>query len=156
MSPPRLHRILVLLAAMTLGSCSAPTDTGTITDNALARQRWASERPAAYDYTLSVSCFCIQDVTRPVVIVVNGTSVVSRTYADTGAPVPAQWATTFPSIDGLFEKIASATAAHAATLDVTYDATRGFPTHIAIDYVAQIADDEIVYTIRDFHSRPTN
>ena len=34
-----------------------------------------------------------------------------------------------------------------------YDPQRGYPTRIGIDYIANAIDDEINYTILDFHVR---
>jgi hypothetical protein len=39
---------------------------------------------------------------------------------------------------------------HAETVDVLYDATRGFPVSIQIDGSRGIADDELFYGTRDF------
>ena len=50
---------------------------------------------------------------------------------------------------GLFEIVADAGRRNAATLDVDYDPRDGHPTRIAIDYELQMADDEIVYTVRE-------
>ena len=146
-----LRRTIALAILLLQASCSAIT--GAESDFARARLLWRSERPSAYDYTLRLSCFCGGEVTRAVVIVVRGDVVESRTYADDGALVPAQFNGTFPTIDGMFDKIQDAIDRNSARVDVSYDPARGYPVSIALDGSTQIADDESSYTITNFHSR---
>jgi len=58
-----------------------------------------------------------------------------------------------PTVDGLFDVIASANARNAAVLDASYDASLGYPTSISIDYTRNVADDEITYSVSAFHAR---
>jgi len=69
--------------------------------------------------------------------------------ASTSAPV---FAVLF-DIEGLFGIIEDAHSRNAASLNATYEQTRGYPIGISIDYIAMAVDDEITYTIRDFHVR---
>jgi hypothetical protein len=147
----RLHRTIAIAALAVQGSCSATTQA--ISDLTLARQRWEAARPSAYDYTLGLSCFCPTEITGPVVIVVSGNTVESRKYADTGETVAANFNTSFPSIDGLFDALVQANARKPAVLDATYHPSLGYPTHVAIDFAINAADDEMWYTITNFHAR---
>ncbi len=158
-------RILALIVLIVLASCSAPTSlnekcpAGAVCEPALpadvatARATWTANRPASYDYTLALSCFCGHEVRRPVLIAVTGTTVMSRTYADDGSPYPAQFAASFPSIDGLFDLLVDAKARNAARADVTYNPTLGYPVQISLDYRTQVADDELFYTVSAFRAR---
>ena len=151
MTTARTHRIIALAALFLHAGCSAITEAES--DLTRARLKWDRQRPAAYDYTLSHSCFCTVDVTRAVVIVVRGNVVENRTYSDNGAAVPAQYNDIFPTIDGMFAVIFNATDRNAARVDVAYDPAFGFPTRIALDGSVKIADDESWYTLTNFHIR---
>jgi hypothetical protein len=147
----RIHRIIALAALILQAGCSAIT--GAESDFARARLLWTSERPASYDYTLQLSCYCGGEVTRAVVIVVRGNAVESRKYADNGAVVPAQFNSTFPTIEGMFDVIANAIDHNSARVDVSYDPGLGYPTSIALDGSTRIADDESWYSLTNFHVR---
>jgi len=147
----RIHRIIALAALLLQAGCSAIT--GAESDFERARSKWISLRPASYDYTLTLSCYCGGEVTRAVVIVVRGDVVESRTYADNGAVVPAQFNSTFPTIDGMFEEIEDGFDHDFARVDVSYDPALGYPVSIAFDGSVQIADDESWYTLTNFHVR---
>jgi hypothetical protein len=147
----RIHRIIALAALLLQAGCSAIT--GAESDFERARSKWTSLRPAAYDYTVKLSCYCGGEVTRAIVIVVRGDVVESRTYADDGAVVPAQFNSTFLTIDGMFEKIEDGFDSNFARVDVRYDPAFGYPVSIAFDGSVQIADDESSYTLTNFHVR---
>jgi hypothetical protein len=143
----------LLAAAPALGSCGDSTPTGLGLDFHTARARWRAHHPGTYAYTLERSCFCGPPVTSPVVIEVSGDAVQSRRYAETGEPVDAQLADAFPPIDGLFDIIEGAAQGGAARLVATYDPSLGYPMQIEIDYLANAADDEVTYRVRDFTTR---
>jgi hypothetical protein len=142
-----LTTLLLVLPACTSGD--GPTVSVRL-NLAMARRRWSETAPAAYQYTLRHSCFCSPEVTRPVVITVRNGQVESRRYADTGADVPADLASIFPTIDGLFEIIASAIASDAAQTTVTYDPVRGYPVTMSFLGSPSVADDESFHTTSDF------
>jgi transposase len=71
----------------------------------------------------------------------------------TGVALTPPYSSAYSTIEGLFAIIESARSRNAARLNATYDPVRGFPTSISIDYIALAVDDEISYTIRDFHVR---
>jgi hypothetical protein len=84
------------------------------------------------------------------VVVQNGT-VVSVTFL----PDPTQSvdATSYPTVEGLFDTIRDGLD-RAGSIEVTYDAARGYPTRIAIDWVKNAIDDEIAYTVTEFSVTP--
>jgi hypothetical protein len=55
-----------------------------------------------------------------------------------------------PSMDGVFQKIAEGYAKPADRITLTLNQNYGFLEHIYIDYVAMIADEELIYTITEF------
>jgi hypothetical protein len=113
------------------------------------RGLWRAERPLSYEYTVQRLCFCITDAVRPVRVRVTGDSVTSRVYADDGTPVPAQYAESFPTVDGLFQLILDAMADDADEIEVVYDPDTGVPLEIAIDYIEMAVDDELTVRVVD-------
>jgi hypothetical protein len=151
--PMRAALMVLLLAAPACSSADDGLTNPAPLDFVVARRHWTETAPAAYQYTLRHSCFCAPAATRPVVITVRDGQVESRRYADTGADVPADLASTFPTIDGLFDIIASAIAIDVAQTTVTYDPARGFPLTVALLGSPMIADDENFYGTSDFMVR---
>lgn len=113
------------------------------------RQLWRSQNISSYRYTLRVSCFCIPEVTQPVVVEVRNGRVTSITAANTGKPVNPEYFKQYNSVPKLFNLIQNAIAKDANRLSVTYHPRLGYPTQINIDYNAQIADEERYLTIEN-------
>ncbi|MEO7456430.1 MAG: DUF6174 domain-containing protein [Gemmatimonadaceae bacterium] len=148
----RALSVAVLVAASACsGTLLTGNDGGRQADLTAARLRWNSTRPAKYEYTLTISCFCA--FSRPVTVTVDGTTVVSRTYADDGTPFTSSFAASFPTIDGLFDIVADAISRKAATLESSYDPVTGIPLTVTIDYVVNAADDEVSYRATNFKLR---
>ncbi|MEP6729142.1 MAG: DUF6174 domain-containing protein [bacterium] len=147
----RIHRSIVVAALLAQASCSSTTQA--ISDLTVARQRWQAGRPVAYDYTLNISCFCGTEITRAVIIVVRNNTVESRTYADNGQAVAATFNSSFPTMDGFFDVLVSATARNPYRMDAAYDPVLGYPTHANIDFERDTADEEMFYQISSFHVR---
>ena len=139
--------IVVLAACGSDGG--APTEPVSL-ELARAKLHWAQTAPAAYQITVGHSCFCPVEVARPVVVTVRDGQVESRRYAETGLEVDPRLATAFPTVDELFAVIDGAIARHAERVDAVYDPVRGFPTSVAIDGKAEIADDEDFYSMQNF------
>ena len=150
-STARRFALAFTLTSVLLASCSEFTSPSRDLEN--ARQRWASNGAASYDFTVYLSCFCTPDAGRPVVVVVANGVVQSRKFVDTGAAVTPPFSPAYSTIEGLFDIVADARARNAAQLDVEYDPERGYPKRIGIDYIANAIDDEINYTVLDFHVR---
>ena len=142
---------LVPCAQSTPNTCEPPPVA--VTDFVVARDRWTAHRPPSYEFTLTLSCFCGPEVRRPAVIAVTGTTVTSRTYADDGTSFPAQYASAFPSIDGLFDMLADAGSRPTGRAVATYDSVTGYPLTISLDYAANVADDESYYVVSGFKVR---
>ena len=85
-------------------------------------------------------------------VVRNGV-VESLKYTQTGADVPQQYRSSFPTVEGLFAQIDSARAKRVARLDVTYDATLGYPTRIDVDVNRNVADEEYTYVASNLLAR---
>ena len=136
---------------MLAGACTPITESAS--DFAEARRRWRLVGPPSYEITVGHGCFCLPEVTRPVVVTVSNGQVVRRRYADDGTEVDARWAEAFPSVDGLFAIIADAYDRDAASVNARYHPYWGYPVSVGIDYVAQMADDEAFYQAEGFVPR---
>lgn len=141
-----------VVALALAASCSEPT--AVTRDLTGALQRWSASAPAAYEVTVGRGCFCGPSVTRAVVVRVRAGQVESRRYQDTGADVPADAASAYPTVDALFAFIADAESRSAAVVDARYDGAYGFPVSVYLDYDERIADEEQSYSMTNFHPIP--
>ena len=131
-----------LLLSVTLPACTtSPDDPG---DDLFAnRRQWQSQRIADYQIQFRLSCFCIVDVTQPVVLQVRNNAIVSVTRVSDGAAVPApQWEGRYYTVDQMFALIADAKAKGADQVNVSYDPQLRYPTSVTIDQSVRIADEE--------------
>ena len=145
-------RSLRLAVAVVLAA--ACTDSlAPVGEQASARLRWASRGPSAYTYTVERGCYCLTEAIGPVDVTVRAGVVESRRYTRTGADVPAQFAELFPNVEGLFARVDSARIRNAASLRVEYHPELGYPTRIDIDFVEQMADDEIFWRASGLRAR---
>ncbi len=113
------------------------------------RKLWRSQNISSYRYTLRVGCFCIPEVTQPVVVEVRNGRVTSITAANGGKPVNPEYFKQYNSIPKLFNLVQNAIAKKAERVSVTYHPSLGYPTQINIDESAQIADEERYLTIEN-------
>lgn len=143
-------RNALLLALLAVTACSDPL--GPEEDAfQVARARWAAARVSSYTYDLQRLCFCGQEYTSVVSIVVEDDEIVSATYRDSGDPFTDPF-TELYTVDDLFNEILDAIRREAYSLNVEYDPVLGYPTDIAIDYSLNIADEERSYRVTAFDS----
>lgn len=135
---------LVLLAASCDGRLLLPGQE-TARELADAREKWRAQRLSSYEYTLQRLCYCGER--RPMRVTVSDGRVQSVRPEGESLPLTGPEAEWFPSIEGLFDLVASALAIPAHAVDAEFDRDRGFPHSIAIDYRANVADDEISYFV---------
>ncbi|AOY82837.1 DUF6174 domain-containing protein [Moorena producens JHB] len=111
------------------------------------QERWETQKLDNYRYRLQVSCYCIGEVTNPVVVEIRNGETTSIVAADSGKPVNRKFFNTYDSVLKLFDVVQKAIDKDYYKLDVTYDANLGYPTQIDMDFREQIADDERTLTI---------
>lgn len=141
----------------------APTTTPPTTDPNQAehdvlvgaRDRWAAAGMNEYDYSFSRRCFCREEYLGPYDVVVrDGSITVARLHGVDLLTIQGLDLSGYEQIiftvDGLFDEIERALA-EAASLTVEYEPDLGYPTRVAIDWMANVADDEIEYSIADLH-----
>jgi hypothetical protein len=73
--------------------------------------------------------------------------VSAATYVDDGSPVGEEYRTDLPTIEDLFEEIQDAIDREAHSLSASYDADRGYPTAVAIDYIENAVDEEMAFNV---------
>jgi hypothetical protein len=115
---------------------------------------WQSLDIDSYRYTLTVSCFCPQELLQPVTVEVINSELASLIYADDGAAADPMFFEGYTSINKLHQIIADATAQNPARLDIIYDDTTGVPLNVDIDISELMADEEIRFTVDDFERLP--
>jgi len=138
-----------------LASCNSAASTyspAEITSLSEARAQWSALRPERYRITETISCFCGTEVTRPVIVEVNG-QAVTRRYADDATAVPSEFSALFRTVDELHAFVAESVARPVASITARYNGITGVPTFISIDEYAQSADDELQITVTDFRIR---
>ena len=145
----RLTRSVVAGLALLVGAGCGLITGNDDEESALDRAELRWSRSGVQDYQVVVQNLCFCGYVRPVRITVRFGAVVSRVDAETGEPVPT-YAQNVRDIPGLFDLIREAIAQDAHELDVTYDATYGFPTLITIDYIRNAVDDELTVKTSEF------
>ena len=135
--------VLVLLTT----ACGADTDPFQVRLDDLESYaaRWASTRPDRYIFGLARQCECLPNMTGPVVITVDGATVIGRYYEESGETVPAELEGFFPSVEGLFDIIRDALE-NRYSVTVTFDEQTGIPITLWVDPDPDGADDEFGYS----------
>lgn len=171
LSPARAFALIVMsglcLAAMSSG-CGDVTmliPDGTATDDNVAetvvpdetssdygasRARWEEVRTENYRYEFRWSCYCTRRDS--VEVTVRGDSVARVRNLATGIVYEGasgmEMMEMYETIDSLFDLIDEAETGGAHKVVATYDADKGFPVDVYIDYKASLADEELGFVIR--------
>lgn len=145
---PRAGRLAVLLlVALGPGACSEAA--APVTNLEIAAARWAREGALDYQFVLDRVCECL--VTGPVLVTVADDEVVgAQALEGSSAPGTYPDPSGFPSVDQLFEQLRSALDSDPLRFEVSYDDEVGFPVQADVDVSAEMADDEILFTISDY------
>jgi hypothetical protein len=151
--PPRAPLVLALLLSG-CGILGLEDDQ----DRALdllerSRSRWSDRAPGRYGFVLERFCFCPLEAIGPVQVIVEHGVVISRTYVESGLPVPEQWRPLFPAMEGVFAVVRDALVRDADKVEVSYDGQLGYPLIASIDYVRNAVDDELELRVRSFETR---
>lgn len=144
----RTNKLLCLLAVVSLLGCGSEETKSPPSQYFEAKERWSALAIPDYRFTLKTTCFCLAE--SDIVVIVAAGVLDSAFYVDTGTAPSEERMSRLFTLDGLFEIIADAYARKAAVVHVTYNSIAGFPEDVYIDYVSNLADEEIRYTIRDF------
>ncbi|MFN0245458.1 MAG: DUF6174 domain-containing protein [Kofleriaceae bacterium] len=136
---------LPLAFALALTACSGSgSSTPAETELEAARTKFEqSSSSGSYTFHSRRSCECTTEATREMFITVENGAITSAIYVDNEMPVPQNLRDSLFTIESAFEEIQTAIDENAHMIYVEYDASLGYPASIAIDYSAQIADEEL-------------
>ena len=146
--PPWLLPALTL--ALGAAACSLTSTTGSERDElARNRMRWTVLGPDDYGYTVQRICFCGAEATGPVRVTVQDGVAVSRVYVESGEPVRDALEEFFPTVEGLFDFLLDAFEREAHRIEVMYDPDTGVPLDVFVDYVENVADEEVGFLVTE-------
>lgn len=140
-----VRTILLLVTTTLLGSCAG---AGIESGLAESRELWDAAGLAAYEYELTLDCFCPPAVTGPFhVSVVAGRSVeVARIDSDDDSVALEE--VLDGTIEAMFQFVES--NADADLIEVKYDEVLGYPITVIVDPSEEVLDDEISIEVVDF------
>jgi len=132
--------LLWFATAFAVAAAAQPTDL------AAARNVWRRAALTDYEYGYRKYCACHPDTPPETIVTVRGGAIVNVRHrpVDSTNEVPAKAGSLqyYWTIDELFQLIDSAQRRGAA-VRASYDAARGFPTEIHIDYDKNAIGDEL-------------
>ena len=148
-----MKKIILTMLVLILAACSAGG-----TDFSRNQQKWQDANITHYRFELNISCFCAFRDQMPLTIEVRDGQIVHMATVDGTLVLDTDQNYEFyaphATIDLLFAELDAALNGGADTVTVTYDATYGFPTEVAIDYSQETADEEMYYSISGFEALP--
>ena len=144
-----MKKIIFIVLALILAAC------GSVPSNEFDQNvtKWNDANISHYRMQVGVSCFCPFGDINPITVEVKDGQIVSMVGAN-GAevldtdPVYASLSQ-YGNVDSLFTWLGQALA-DADKIEVSYDATYGFPNNVAVDYIAEATDDEIWIEVSNF------
>jgi hypothetical protein len=151
-----MKKITVLFLVLILTACAPSAETGT--ELSRNQQKWQDANVNHYSMQLSVTCFCPVAGVMPMTVEIQDGEVVSLVDVNGDAISVTDplndLIQKYVTIDRIFAELASASVQEAERLEVAYDPTYGFPTEVTIDFVEQVADDELYLSVTGFEPLP--
>jgi hypothetical protein len=148
-----MKKIILITLIFMLAACSA--GGSELSRN---QEKWQDANITHYRFNLNISCFCAFRDQMPLTIEVRDGQIVHMAAVDGTLVLDTDQNYEFfaphATIDLLFAEINAAVNEGADSVTVTYDATYGFPTEIAIDFSQEMADEEMYYSISGFEALP--
>lgn len=145
-----MNKIILLLTAVALAACAV----GGGSELSSNQTKWQQADIDRYRFQLGVSCFCPVGGLMPMTVEVQDSEVVSITDVN-GEAFPESdpmydFVLRYATIERLFTELESEDVQGADELSVAYDATYGFPSEVAIDFIGQAVDDELYISVSNF------
>ncbi len=146
-----MKKIIFIVLALALAACGG----GTPSEFDQNVEKWNDANIRHYRMQVGVSCFCPFAEVNPITVEVKDGQIVSMVGAN-GAevldtdPVYAMLSQ-YANVDSLLVWLGDALAT-ADKVEATYDATYGFPTSVAVDYITEATDDEIWIDVSNFEA----
>jgi hypothetical protein len=125
-----------LSAQQSLALGDTLTGSGQLSELRQHRAAWLLRGINDYRFQLQISCFCVAEITRPVVIEVRGGEITKVEDLATGRPVAD--VSPYPTITKLFDA-AIAKRSGGGNVSVAYDRTLGIPVRLEIGTIANDA-----------------
>jgi hypothetical protein len=151
-----MKKITVLFLVLILTACAPSAETGT--ELSRNQQKCQDANVNHYSMQLSVTCFCPVAGVMPMTVEIQDGEVVSLVDVNGDAISVTDplndLIQKYVTIDRIFAELASASVQEAERLEVAYDPTYGFPTEVTIDFVEQVADDELYLSVTGFEPLP--
>ncbi|MEK9614205.1 MAG: DUF6174 domain-containing protein [Flavobacteriaceae bacterium] len=137
--------VFLLVFTLFLKSCVKNIEIIPEDELTVYEKKWAQQELRDYQFILQITCFCIEEYTRPKTVVVKNNEVISVD----GTSI-AEWSDpSFRTIDDFFKYIREIQSQNPARESLKFDEVKGYPTYIFFDIDERIADEEIGYTISD-------
>jgi hypothetical protein len=138
-----MMRNTVFLVVLFFLSC---TKSGENEDFSRNRALWEKKNLSNYEFTLTVSCFCPEDVTEPHLL-----KVVDDTIASVNdIPYNPSTMGLLMTIDELFTYVGNSIESKPYQKSITYNSLYGYPESVYFDFEKTMADEEIGYRITGF------
>ncbi|MBT8163933.1 MAG: hypothetical protein HKM97_06440 [Acidimicrobiia bacterium] len=118
-----------------------------------ALQKWTASDIADYDYSFTRGCFCPEEFVGPYTVSVRAGEIAAASFQgtdlfDIDMLEIGRYEEIAKTVDDVFAEIERALRA-ADSVTAEYDPVLGYPTDVYIDWIANAADEEIGYTIRN-------
>ncbi len=113
----------------------------------VGEQRALWEAQGLEDYTYGVRRVCLCPFREGVRVTVVDGAVAGATDLVTGEVLEHNEVQWYLTIDGLFDLVQDAYDRNAHDVQVEFDASRGYPTRIFIDYSEMALDEELSFTL---------
>lgn len=149
--------LAIALTALLVGltSCSITGTARTDEELELARnrQRWASSATHDYEFDFQRLCYCPQEATEQVRIVVRQDAIVSVVRIRDGQPASTTFVV-WPRVDELFADVQRSLEQNPERIDVQYDPTFGYPRSIVVDRELMAVDGGYALTAGNLRRLP--
>ena len=115
-----------------------------------AHETWLTGNFHSYEFEYYVACLCDESTASAVTVRVRENSFERAYISDTGERVDISGTSAIPRTMGdVFDTVSRQIEARPASLEVSYDASLGYPANIRVDYDADTDGDEVGYYVRD-------
>ena len=138
-----MKQALYFLFAIIMAAACGGDDDATLRELNDNKRKWVAADKVDYQYTYQQTCFCPQNITAEVSIMVIGNTISSITRTSDDQVLDSTLFDSSKTIDELFLVVEDAIDGNAHKLTVSYDSEWGYPTLIDIDYAKNLIDEEI-------------
>lgn len=149
------RRLLAGFLAALAAACSSLLSPTELHELAAAESRWARRPFQDYRFEVVRSCFCDPLATQWARVEVRNGAVSRVVIVESGADVPADRYSWFPTIESVFGSIRSAARDEwVADIRIEFDPVLGFPRRFATYAKPEIADGSGSTEIRNVGPTP--